>query len=486
MKLLSDSSPLTTTNRASIDVRRTAAVLAGKLSASASRALGKGGGTALPGVVATCLDPDIVRDLSAQLAGGSILVSGTNGKTTTSRILGMLASDAGLRPLRNDAGSNLMRGVAASLVREASLTGNLAPHRPMLGLFEVDEAALPELLATTRPQLVVVLNLFRDQLDRYGEVATVARLWTEALVGLPPDATVVANADDPLVAEVAGHVQGRVIYYGIESVADGAQEREHARDVKACPRCSGQIAYTSSFFGHLGHFNCTSCDFRRTAPQVSAVNVRLHGVDGSQFQLVTPSGVQHVHFPLPGLYNVYNALAAAAAATILELDPERIARVLETITPAFGRMEKLEIDGRSAYLALSKNPTGLNEVLRTLLTDGDRLHVLVMLNDNIADGRDVSWIWDADVEMLRGRVASVVLSGTRAEDMALRFKYAGIIGGDHEPFWRIERAAEPALKSAVELTPPGERLFIVPTYTALLDVRTTLARLGYVKPYWEE
>ena len=469
-----------------IGARRAAAVIAGKLTASASRLLGRGGGTALPGLVAVRLDPDLVRDLASQLAGGSVVVTGTNGKTTTCRMLGAILADAGYSTLRNTSGSNLMRGLASSLLEAASITGDLRRRPRALGLFEVDEAALPEVLAAVTPRALLLLDLFRDQLDRYGEVAAVARIWAEAVARLPASTQLAVNADDPLLAQVASAERGRPVLFGIESADRDVEAPEHASDVKACPRCGGQVSYDRIFLGHLGHYRCLECELRRVMPQVRASNVRLYGVTGSEFDLITPAGGASVNLPLPGLYNVYNALGAATIATMLGIDAAQIASSLVSITPAFGRMERVTVGDRAAYLALAKNPAGLNEVMRTVLTDDEPAHLLVMLNDNIADGRDVSWIWDADVEDLRGNVASVIFAGIRAEDMALRFKYAGVLDGHAEPAWEILHDTERALQRACELTPPSGRLFIVPTYTALLDLRATLVRRGYVRPHWEE
>lgn len=463
--------------------RRSLAVDVGKLSAAISRLLGKGGGTALPGLLATRLHPTLVAELAHQLSQGCVVVSGTNGKTTTARMLGAILEATGHLPLRNDSGSNLMRGIAASLVREADFQGNLVASEGTIGLFEVDEAALPDGLDSLQPSTVLLLDLFRDQLDRYGEVATVARVWKLAVHALPAATTLVANADDPLVSDVASHA-ARALYFGIESAEVITDLPDHASDVKACPKCGGRIEYSSVFLGHLGHYSCPACGFQRPEPSVSARDVTLLGVRGSRFRLVDGASSVEVTLPLPGTYNVYNALGAAAAACALGIDLASIASALDTVTAAFGRMERLSVDNRTVYIALTKNPAGLNEVLRTLITSEDRVHLMIMLNDNIADGRDVSWIWDADVEALRERVATVVFGGTRPEDMALRFKYAGIITDD-TVVWEVQRDTTRGLMRAVELTPSDGCLFIVPTYTALLDVRSTLARLGYVKNYWE-
>ncbi|HZS94384.1 MAG TPA: MurT ligase domain-containing protein [Chloroflexota bacterium] len=466
-------------------VRRIAAVSAARLSGLVSRAFRRGGGTALPGLVALRVDPSIVRGLASQLPSGSIVISGTNGKTTTSRILGTILTTAGLPPLRNDAGSNLMRGLASSLVQQSGPHGRLSTERYRIGLFEVDEAALPEALLNLDPRCVVLLDLFRDQLDRYGEVATVARIWTAAIERLDTENTVIANADDPLVVDVASHARTAPVYFGIEDADHTLSAPEHARDVKTCPCCGGTITYNRTFLGHLGHYNCPACGFARPEPSVRATHVAQQGTSGTTFRLITPDGSADARLALPGLYNVYNAVAAVAAAAAVGVDLATTVGALANVTPAFGRMERFQIANRHVLLALAKNPTGLNEVLRTLVAADEPLHLLVMLNDNIADGRDVSWIWDADIELLIDHVASAVFSGIRAEDMALRFKYAGIVDRPGTPPWEIVHDTAAALDRALALTPPGTTLAIVPTYTALLDIYGVLVQRGFAKEYWE-
>lgn len=466
--------------------RRSAAVTIARVTGVASRLLGGGGGTALPGLIATTIDRDIIRDLATQLPCGSVIVAGTNGKTTTSRVLSGILERAGHQPIRNHSGSNLERGLASTLVQQADLRGRLSAIRRGVGVFEVDEAALPAVMDAIVPRTLLLLDLFRDQLDRYGEVATVAAAWSAALARLPRATVVVANADDPLVTAVAESFPGTVLHFGIESAQRTVTKLEHSSDVKACPRCGGHIVYDQVFLGHLGHYHCDSCRFARPHPDVAAGDVELLGVAGSNFTLNLPTDDLPVTFPLPGMYNIYNAVAAAAAAGSLDVDPGHILAGLEAATAAFGRMERIDIAGRPAFLALAKNPAGLNEVLRTLVQSETRGHLLMMLNDNVADGRDVSWIWDADIEMLAGSVASVVFSGTRADDMALRFKYAGVLGGQEGPAWDVCRDTRAAVDRSSGLGNPEQTLFIVPTYTAMLDVRQVLAGMGSVRPYWEE
>ncbi len=471
--------------RSRVSARTVLAVLAGKVTATTTRSLGKGGGDALPGLVATRVQPRLVQQLASQLAAGTTVISGTNGKTTTSRMLASILTSSGFTVLRNSTGSNLTRGVASALLGRVDLLGEIRGHSPSLGLFEVDEAALPEVVEMVQPSKLLLNNLFRDQLDRYGEVATVARLWSKAITTLPAAAVVIANADDPLVAEVALDRSEKSLYFGVSSVPDKGAVGEHASDVKTCPRCTGPIVYSLVTLGHLGHYACSRCEFRRPEPTVYAENVRLRGIEGADFTLGVGPSTADVHLPLPGLYNVYNAVAAAAAASALGVDTETIATELGRVTAAFGRMERLLVDGRVIYLALAKNPAGLNEVMRTILQSSEHASLLVLLNDNTADGHDVSWIWDADVEMLAGHVRQVVFSGTRAPDMALRFKYAEVTTGN-AGVSTIESKTEAALARSLQGLSEGDVLFIIPTYTAMLDVRSVLTRLGHVKPYWEE
>jgi UDP-N-acetylmuramyl tripeptide synthase len=468
-----------------VPLRRAVAVDLGKLITLASRWLGKGGGTTLPGLVAQHVDPELVPALISQLACGSVVVSGTNGKTTTTRMVTAILEHAGYRVVRNAAGSNLMRGVATALVNQATWGGNLPRQRQTIGVFEVDEAAFSTVVPVAKPETLVLLNLFRDQLDRYGEVATIARIWQETLHSLPPKRSVVANADDPLVANVvmsAPHITP--LWFSLEVPGCGAPE--YASDVKACPRCSGPITYRRWTYGHLGDYTCT-CGFKRPQPAVIASIVEQDGINSTTFTLTAPDRAQRVSLPLPGLYNVMNAVAAAAAAISMGVSVEHIESALSSFTAAFGRLERIPVEGRMVYLLLAKNPTGYNQVLRTLFSDPNaRRHVVFMLNDNTADGRDVSWIWDVDFESVVGRLASVIFAGRRAEDMALRLKYAGLPCCDAGSSPLLAHGAEPALHAALATTQPGDDLYIIMTYTAMLEMRNTLTRLGYAPPYWEE
>jgi lipid II isoglutaminyl synthase (glutamine-hydrolysing) len=463
-------------------IQRTAAVAVAKAAAAVSRRFRLGGGTALPGLVAERIDPDVIRALSVQLSEGSVIVTGTNGKTTTARLLRGIAKEAGLKPVANRAGSNMMRGIAAALVDAAGWSGDIASAEKRLGIFEVDEATLPHVADAVHPRLVLFTNLFRDQLDRYGEVETVAAVWRTAVSALPADAIIVINVDDPSVAALASVAQGRVVTYGMKDTSGGEGKLEHAADARWCTVCGSELEYAAVMFGHLGHWRCPKCSNTRPEPEIFCGRFQPFA-NGSELTLKLPGGLVEVTLPLTGLYNAYNALAAAACAAALELGRPAVQRGLNTATAGFGRQERMHVAGREVQIMLAKNPAGLNQVLRTIAANDSNADVAVFLNDNIADGRDVSWIWDVDFELLSGKTRSVTVSGVRAWDMALRLKYAGMNGDRAAPHVELESAQ--ALKRALSDTPEGGILYVIPTYTAMLEVRGLLARWAGRGAFWE-
>jgi UDP-N-acetylmuramyl tripeptide synthase len=467
--------------------RTVAAVWAGKAAATASRLLGRGGGTAIAGLAAERIDPAIVRHLASQAGAGAIAVTGTNGKTTTSLMLSRIAARASLRPLHNRSGSNLMRGVAAMLVEESSATGAIPDAARRLAILEVDEATLPAIVREVRTRVLLFTNLFRDQLDRYGEVDTVARSWERALADSQQTANtrdgapiVVLNADDPAVAHLAHAAPGEVIFYGVDDPSLGTIAEEHASDFRTCLQCGAELTYSTTFYGHIGHWRCSSCGNARPAPDVRLARAFL-GDDTTAMTIALPDGEMKVALPLAGLYNAYNALAAVAGAHALALPRDATVAALEAFSAAFGRQESFTVEGRDVRVLLGKNPTGLNQVLRAIAARPGKKRLLFFLNDGIADGRDVSWIWDADYETLQPQAAWTLASGTRAEDLALRLKYAGF--GDDVP---LEREAPMAVERALRETPAGETLYVIPTYTAMLDVRELLAKRSGARPFWED
>lgn len=448
---------------------------AGKLAGLASRQLGLGGGTSLPGVVASRLDGNVLGKLARGLPRGTVVVTGTNGKTTTSRLLAAILDAAGWNPVHNRAGANLVSGLTTALLERAQPSGSGADS----ALFEIDEAVLPRVRAELLPRCVIVTNLFRDQLDRYGEVDYVASIWREALGRMSGDATVVLNADDPALAAIGGEIISPVLYYGID--APGGAVLDHFADSKSCPRCGSPLDYTAIHYAHLGNYRCPSGDFDRPVPLLGARRVVLRGISPGEVELVGPFGERRWPLNLPGLYNVYNLLAAVAGGMALGIPIEAIERGVLSVKAAFGRLERVPVGDRTLVFALIKNPVGLTQVLRTILEEPGDKDLAIFINDNLADGTDVSWLWDANVELLAQRCRRVTVGGTRGGDIAVRLKYAGIA----PERIAVDDGVEAGLDAALASTPPNGTLFVLPTYTATLELRRLMGRRGYAKEFWE-
>ncbi|HTQ69570.1 MAG TPA: MurT ligase domain-containing protein [Solirubrobacteraceae bacterium] len=447
-----------------------------------------GGATSAPGRVLMRLQPDAIRTLGGRLARGSALISATNGKTTTAAMAAAILRRAGVGLVHNQAGANMAGGVATALLGAAGARGGIEGE---LGLFEVDELWLAAVADELSPRAIVLSNLFRDQLDRYGELERIAESWEEVLGAC--STCPVLNADDPLVADL-GREHPQTLYFGVEDDSLALPGMSHAADAKHCRRCGAPYAFDAVYLGHLGHYHCDSCGQRRPTPALTATEVTLHGVRTSEFTLGTPDGEVRVRLNLPGLYNVYNALAATALATALEVPLAAVADGLGDVRPAFGRAESVTLSPtppsngsaaapgpRELRILLVKNPAGANEVLRTLTLESGRHDLLGVLNDNIADGRDVSWIWDADFELLAGRIRTVTCSGTRAPDLAVRMKYAGVDPGAIH----VEPDLSTALaRAAADRPDPDTPLYALPTYTAMLSLRELLVARGEASSSW--
>jgi UDP-N-acetylmuramyl tripeptide synthase len=399
-----------------------------------------------------------------------VVVSATNGKTTSAAMAAAILAPR-FRLAHNAAGANLASGVASALV---------AARDPQLGLFEIDEAALPELVAAIRPRAICLGNLFRDQLDRYGELELIAERWRAMVAALPQETLLVANADDPLVADLAGS-HGNAALFGVDDPAQRGASLQHAADSKYCVRCGAPYEYAAAYVGHLGDYRCPACGHARPALDVVARSIEPHGIEGISFDLHMPDGTERVRLDVPGLYNVYNALAAAALTRGIGIAVGEIAAGLSRAAAAFGRFERVPMDGKTLIVLLVKNPAGANETVRTLLRGGAPSVAVLALNDGIADGRDVSWIWDVDYEPLGAGLERLVVSGDRAAELALRFAYGGM---DEE---RIEIVPDlaGALDRGLELTQPGGELVFLPTYTAMLGLQRVIADRGHARPYWE-
>ncbi|MGZ4339373.1 MAG: MurT ligase domain-containing protein [Gaiellaceae bacterium] len=433
-----------------------------------SRLAGRGGGTTLPGKLLWKLDPAAIDALARRLPQGSVAVSATNGKTTSTAMVAEILRPH-LRVAHNDSGANLVSGVASALLEAKGAD---------LGLFEVDEGALPEVTRRIHPKALLLGNLFRDQLDRYGELELVAARWREAVAALP-HAQLAVNGDDPQVGALA-RAGGRV--FGLDDPSVARPALQHAADSKYCLRCGSPYVYAAAYVGHLGDYRCPNCDHARPPLDVVAREIELRGLDGASFTLAAPEGETRVELALPGLYNVYNALGAAALALLLGIGLDDVRDGLGRFSAAFGRFERITIGDRRLLMLLIKNPAGANEAIRTLVEGAAPRVAVVALNDAIADGRDVSWIWDVDFEPLLEGLDRLVATGSRAAELALRFAYGGLDRSRIE----VVQSLDAALDRGLALTPPGGELTVLPTYTAMLALRRTVASRGHVANYWEK
>ena len=446
------------------------ALWAARAAAALSRRLGRGRATALPGLVAERLDPAFIAALASRFEGGAALITGTNGKTTAARLLAGMFAAAGQPVVHNREGSNLTRGVASALAAAVDWRGRPRTPAAVL-LMEIDEAALPAVVPALQPRAIAFTNLFRDQLDRYGEVEGVAAGWRTALALLPPRSTLVLNADDPSVAELALDWPGAVHWHSLAGARPSAPAPGPA-DARWCRACGGAYRYESRYAAHLGRWRCDGCGRASPPPDTAATAIESAGA-GLRLHV---RGLDALALPLEGLYNAGNALAAIALARVLGLPEAAMRRGLADARPAFGRGEIVADGGLRLRLLLCKNPAGAGEALRLLEDEGAAASLAFVLNDRFADGRDVSWIWDVEFERLAGRVARCWTGGDRAREAALRLRYAG---------WPAPAAAARApaalLDALARERPAGDgAVTVLLTYTALLDLRAELARRGAV------
>lgn len=416
----------------------------GKFVSFLSRIANLGAGATWSGEIVLRIRADILDYFSRKLKKGCILVVGTNGKTTTSLMIKKILEEEGNKVIHNESGANLLNGIVSAFISKSSWSGNINAD---WGVFEIDENSLPQVLRFITPKVLVILNLFRDQLDRYGEVDVIAEKWGKALAKLPKETKIILNADDPLIAHL-GKSAASTFYFGLDDPKLFQKQMEHATDSIFCLNCGSRLTFDGIYYSHIGIWKCSKCKEKRPTPTISSWD-----------------------YPLPGLYNRYNTLAAVSVAKSLGIADNSIRNALRNFSPAFGRQEEFEINGKKIKIFLAKNPAGFNESLRTVISLGAR-EILFALNDRIPDGRDVSWIWDVDFEMLPDYV-DIIVSGDRVYDMALRIKYALESQNSKEKFKIYENVRE-AISEGLNSIEEGETLYILPTYSAMLEVRNIL------------
>lgn len=464
-------------------VRQAASISASKVTLEILRRSGRGG-TAAPGLVALQIDPEVVSKIARKLRHGAVVVAGTNGKTTTSRMIADIIEASELKVIHNRSGSNLSRGVAATFVQQSSLTG--APDGD-IAVIESDEAALPEILRLVQPRLLVLNNLFRDQLDRYGELDTVGRKWKAAFATLPASTHLIVDVDDPTLATITSGLPAKRTTFGLSASEHKLAELPHAADAAVCRSCGADLTYHELYLGHLGDWACESCGAARPTLDVVGSDIRLDAMASLTMTVTSIDGqmLQDVAVQVPGVYNAYNITAAVAAGFALGIPSHTIRKALDAFQSPFGRAERVHFDDRDLSIALVKNPVGFNEVLRTITAGGSELAAptLIVINDEFADGRDVSWLWDVDFEMLATGSRPIATAGIRGADMANRLKYAGV---NEARIIALDGPIDQALSEFLVRTKESPEVSILPTYTAMLAIREALGKAGAVDRFWEE
>jgi UDP-N-acetylmuramyl tripeptide synthase len=457
--------------------RRFAALVAGKSAGVASRLAGRGGGTSIAGMVARRVDPGILRSLVADQGVAVVAITGSNGKTTTARFTAALLRGAGLPVAHNAAGANLVQGVTSLAVAAADLRGRVAPV-VMVG--EIDEGALPLVAPEIRPRAVAVTNLFRDQLDRYGEIYAVADAFEVVAAALPKDSVLVVNADDPIVAGLAPARDGRRVTFGLD-LPESTDTITRSADTIRCPQCRSDLEYEHVYLSHMGAWRCPACGLARPELDVAVTAVEVRGLEETRFTIRTAAGEHAFAIPQSGLHVAYDAATAVALAVGLGVPLDGAPAALAAVGPAFGRLERITAGDRQIVLGFAKNPTSYNATLRALASEELPRHLLIAVSNTLVDGEDFGWLWDVDFESMVPRIQSATVSGLRADELANRLKYAGL-----DPV-RMSVVPEriPALDAALAGAPPGEPLTIVAGYTPTIELREEMRRRGWVGRYWE-
>ena len=439
-------------------MRKILAVWATKLAILGSKLLGKNG-SSMPGSLALKICPDILTRLSGDIKKDIIAVWGTNGKTPTNNMISTVLEEQGYKVVCNKVGSNMLPGVVTAFISFSSLTGKVKADYACL---EMDEAYARIILQYLTPTKIVITNLFRDQMDRYGEIDTTIS-YIQMALDKAKDAVLILNGDDPLTASL-GLKHKNTRYYGItENLGLNLNE---TREGRYCRVCGNELKYDFYQYGQLGKYHCSKCGFSRPMPQYDGKNITAD--DYVSFDVCDT----HVDLPCKGIYNIYNALAAFSFCDTCGIEKQDIAKGLQKYKGQVGRMEEFTINGKLVVFNLAKNPASFNQSIGNIINEKRTKDVIIGINDNDPDGNDVSWLWDVDFEKLNNdTITSYTTSGIRSKDMAVRFKYAGIdtdkmtVGGDMRQ----------DILNAVNGS--GERVYMVVNYTLLFSTKKILSEL---------
>lgn len=458
-----------------LGLRAFIAIAVCKILRAGSRVLRRGG-TAMPGHIALLICPDLLNRLSGSVT--SIAVTGTNGKTTTSRMIEETLSEAGLDYFSNRSGANLISGITTEFVMNSSLFGKM---RKQYAVIECDEAAARKVFGQLQPRYIVVTNLFRDQLDRYGEITHTLENIKEGIRSVP-GAILCLNADCSLTASLAEQNSANsVVWYGIDAGAVINSETQILSDASHCIFCKHEYEYRYRTYAHLGGFFCPQCGYSRPDTDYSIASVSAMTAQSSEAIIRTPQGQFHLSVNLPAGYNLYNATAAYAICSTVGIASKTCIHALANFSCGFGRMELFPLGAQGSRMILIKNPAGASQALEYLTHITGQFVLVACLNDRNADGRDVSWIWDADfslIQKLGGQIERIYISGDRAYDMRIRLKYAGI--PDHA--MTVISKPEQLVTALQQETLP---IYIIPTYTAMLDLRKAIVHRVGGKEFWE-
>ena len=461
--------------------RLSLAISAGKLAGASGRLLRIGGGTSLPGLIARRIDPDVLKSVVGASKAKKIVITGSNGKTTTARMTSAMAENNGKRVSHNRAGSNMLQGVTSVAVNFADIFGRLKSD---VLLFEIDEGTMPLAMPEISPDVVVITNIFRDQLDRYGELYSVARALDKTLENLPESATILLNGNDPQVANFGQKAKAKRVFFGLETTEVGTPVPEQSADIIRCIHCQEDLQYKVAYMSHLGLYSCPNCGYTLPPLDIAATSIKLapDGQGPTHVELRTPQGNMTLEIALPGLHNVYNAAAAIGASLAAGFEKEKLPAALVNIKPAFGRLEKIQAGDQTIYLSFVKNPTSFNLILRLIAQHPGKKHILLAASHTIVDGEDFSWLWDIEIEEVAQDITDVVCSGNKPEELAMRLKYAEI------PVDKISQNAhlESALDAALKNAGPGGTLYILSSYTPTNELRRIMQKRGWVKHTWQE